>query len=365
MLASSWAAFATALALLSQVSALSTTSEHKHSTDDCTEFIAPVLANATNVANITLDSPGSGSLQVGPAAFDLFFRFCTPLRPTRRSKTVQILSHGGTYTHEYWNIKYKPHVYSYERAALARGYSTLSYDTLGNGKSAKPDPFDVVQHPFLTQQVISLVHAVRDGTLAPPHIVLPAFDKVVYVGHSIGSILLNSALAASPNLPVDAAVFTGFTHSNEANPVLTVGNGALQIASQTFPDRFGSLSDGYTVSTYRAIFYGPPGSYEDGALAYDTAIQDLLTVGYAFTVRFGFVTASAFSGHVLAVAGEQDATFCTQPGCANLAQEAAFYPAAASFEAQVIPNTGHVLNLHKSSAATYTSILDWLARKGF
>ncbi|KAH7102880.1 hypothetical protein BKA62DRAFT_769417 [Auriculariales sp. MPI-PUGE-AT-0066] len=120
--------------------------------------LCPVTATATNVANITLDSPGSGSLQVGPAAFNIFFHFCTPSEPTERSKTVQILAHG-----EYWNVQYKPEVYSYERAALAQGYSILSYDALGSGRT-----FEVVH-------------------LAPPHIALPDFDKIVYMGHSLGS----------------------------------------------------------------------------------------------------------------------------------------------------------------------------------
>ncbi|KAH7097415.1 hypothetical protein BKA62DRAFT_623977 [Auriculariales sp. MPI-PUGE-AT-0066] len=373
--------FVAAVALVSLVGAVPAVPVEHHSSSKCTEFYAPVTATATNVANITLDSPGSGSLQVGPAAFNIFFHFCTPSEPTERSKTVQILAHGeftcrkgvtwltnatgATYTQEYWNVQYKPEVYSYERAALAQGYSILSYDALGSGRSAHPDPLNVVQLPLLTQLVVGIVQAVRSGTLAPPHIALPDFDKIVYMGHSLGSLTLNTALAESPDLPVDAAVFTGFTHSGEAISNLTLAHGDLQIASQTFPDRFGSLSDGYTVVQDRTIFYAPPGSYEEGAFEYDTANQDTASVGLAFTLRSGFVPTPAYSGHVLAVIGDQDVTFCNQPGCANVFQEAAFYSAAASFEAQVIPNTGHVLNLHKSSVATYTVILDWLTRIGF
>ncbi|KAH7102876.1 Alpha/Beta hydrolase protein [Auriculariales sp. MPI-PUGE-AT-0066] len=359
--------FVAAVALLSLVGAVPAVPVEHYSSSKCTEFYAPVTATATNVANITLDSPGSGSLQVGPAAFNIFFHFCTPSEPTERSKTVQILAHGATYTHEYWNLQYKPEMYSYERAALAQGYSILSYDALGIGRSAHPDPLNVVQLPLLTQLVVGIVQAVRSGTLAPPHIALPDFDKIVYMGHSLGSMTLNTALAESPDLPVDAAVFTGFTHSGEGEAVsnLTLAHGDLQIASQAFPDRFGSLSDGYTVIQDRTLFYAPPGSYEDGAFEYDVETQDTVSVGLAFTLRSGFVPTPAYSGHVLVVIGDQDVTSCNQPGCANVFQEAAFYSAAASFEAQVIPNTGHVLNLHKSSVATYTVILDWLTRIGF
>ncbi|KAH7102884.1 hypothetical protein BKA62DRAFT_788042 [Auriculariales sp. MPI-PUGE-AT-0066] len=207
--------FVAAVALLSLVGAVPAVPVEHYSSSKCTEFYAPVTATATNVANITLDSPGSGSLQVGPAAFN----FSSTSARHRSLQSVQRLSRflltaSATYTQEYWNVQYKPEVYSYERAALAQGYSILSYDALGSGR------------------MVGIVQAVRSGTLAPPHIALPDFDKIVYMGHSLGSLTLNTALAESPDLPVDAAVFTGFTHSGEAISNLTLAHGDLQIASQ-------------------------------------------------------------------------------------------------------------------------------------
>src|SRR5262245_21605351 len=52
---------------------------------------------------------------------------------------LQVLIHGGTYDHRYWNA---PDVngrsYSYAAYALDRGYSVLALDQLGVGSSSRP-----------------------------------------------------------------------------------------------------------------------------------------------------------------------------------------------------------------------------------
>ncbi|KAH7097419.1 hypothetical protein BKA62DRAFT_817668 [Auriculariales sp. MPI-PUGE-AT-0066] len=219
-----------------------------------------------------------------------------------------------------------------QRAALAQGYSILSYDALGSGRSAHPDPLNVVQLPLLTQLVVGIVQAVRS------------------------------------DLPVDAAVFTGvrtwvlyharvetdwhllpvyqFTHSGEAISNLTLAHGDLQIAPN-FPGSLRLVKRWLHGCTGSHLFYAPPGSYEEGAFEYDTANQD---------------TALSDS-HSLS--GDQDVTSATSLDAPTYSKRPHSTPPPASFEAQVIPNTGHVLNLHKSSVATYTVILDWLTRIGF
>ncbi|KAH7098224.1 Alpha/Beta hydrolase protein [Auriculariales sp. MPI-PUGE-AT-0066] len=325
------------------------------SESQCVEFKDTLVTSATNIAGITLNSTGSGTARIRPTAFQMFFRFCEPHHSTRRARTVQILGHGATYNHRYWNIDYRPEIYSYERAALAEGYSVMSYDLLGSGNSAKPDPFNIVQNPLNIEIAVKVIRAVRHGALSFSHTQLPRFDNVVYVGHAMGSMILNGVLAASPGL-VDAAVLTGYAHVKLPTPT---------VASEALPERFGRLSNGYTVIPHREVFYGPAGSYEDELLQLDMATQDVVSVGEAVTLSSGAISAPEFTGHVLAVNGEQDVVYCVESGCPNLFREIAFYPAAASFEAHVVSNTGHVLNLHETSRSTYAMILDWLDRKGF
>jgi len=136
---------------------------------------------------------------------------------------------GATYTSDYWRFGYKPEVYSYERAALRAGYSVLSFDLLGCGDSEFPDPFLVVQIPLNIQLAIATLKAVRNGSLAPRRVQMPKFSKIAYVGHSMGSGVLNGVIAEAPHL-VDATVLTGVRRN------LRVSNGAhLDASTGTHP----------------------------------------------------------------------------------------------------------------------------------
>ncbi|KAH7097410.1 hypothetical protein BKA62DRAFT_817595 [Auriculariales sp. MPI-PUGE-AT-0066] len=151
-----------------------------------------------------------------------------------------------------------------KRLALTHGYSTLSYDNLGNGEGS-PNPFN-----------------------------LAALSKLFMVYRHLGPPTYTPTVACS----------------------------VIQIALQAFSNRSASVSDGYVVITNRSVFYSPPGLYEGAAVAHDATMQKLFTVMDAFTADRGFVATLAFHGHVLAVAGEQDAKFCVQqppgaPSCLN------------------------------------------------
>lgn len=327
----------------------------------CVEFKSKISAEATNVAGISLNSTGSGAPLRVAGSFDIAFRFCRP--PPflgRHASTLQILGHGASYTSAYWNFPYRPALYSYEARAMSVGFGTLSYDLLGAGKSEMADPFDEVQIPMNVAIATAIVQAVKAGTLAPRH-GLPAFKRVVYVAHSMGSLILNGVLTASPHL-VDAAVLTGYSHKPSRVP--TLADGDIQIASRTFPRRFGQLSPGYTVIQDRTPFYGPNDTFDPRALATDIATQDVVSVGDAYTLPFGVHPAPEFRGHIFVLAGEFDVGNCT-PNCSNIPQERTYYPKAASFAWHVVPRTGHVLNLHYSAPHTFSLILEWIISKGF
>ncbi|KAH7099173.1 hypothetical protein BKA62DRAFT_621740 [Auriculariales sp. MPI-PUGE-AT-0066] len=354
---------------LATVHSYTVTIDNHYASSNCTEFTASITASAMNVAGVSLTSAGSGYLQIGPASFNIFFRFCTPALWTSRERTIQILGHGATYTHSYWSIGYKPEAYSYERAALAAGYPVLSYDLLGSGNSEQPSPTDVVQIPLNIQIAIAIVKHIRGGTLPGLNRSLGAFDKVIYVGHSMGSLVLNGVMASEPEPNegngqglVDFAVLTGYAHLPIHTP--TIAGGDIQIARDTLPARFAGLDEGYTVISNRSLFYGREGSYEQALLELDVATQDVVSVGDAFTLAVGVVDALNFRGHVLAINGEYDTGNCEGDRCSSLFEEITNYPVAASFEAYVIPNTGHSLNMHLSSVETYALIFDWLDRQG-
>src|ERR1051325_9227218 len=57
-----------------------------------------------------------------------------------RNRPLQVLVHGGTYNHKYWDVRtINGHSYSYARFMAKEGYALLAIDQLGTGESSKPD----------------------------------------------------------------------------------------------------------------------------------------------------------------------------------------------------------------------------------
>jgi pimeloyl-ACP methyl ester carboxylesterase len=89
----------------------------KHDGAKCQSFMVPVT-----VENV----PGA----------KVYGELCVP--SGRAPSTVQLLVHGTTYNHNYWDWPENPEVHSHVRAALKAGYATFNVDRLGVGQSTKP-----------------------------------------------------------------------------------------------------------------------------------------------------------------------------------------------------------------------------------
>jgi pimeloyl-ACP methyl ester carboxylesterase len=125
-------------------------------------------------------------------------------------------------------------------AARTAGYATLSYDRLGVGQSDHPDPYLDVQTQ--TQLVIleKPTQLARNGDLSSS---IPKPQKLVYVGHSCGSLLTNALVAAQPDLS-DGLILTGFTHNTTWLPFFDLAI-SFHLAKENNPRRFSQLSTGY------------------------------------------------------------------------------------------------------------------------
>ncbi|KZV90929.1 hypothetical protein EXIGLDRAFT_770387 [Exidia glandulosa HHB12029] len=336
-------------------------------TAHCIDFIVPISASALNLVDIgdptKGELPSSNATTLVSGAFDISFRYCAPIvTNSGTSDILQILVHGAMYDKQYMLWPQQPAKYNYGLAANTRGYPVLAYDRLGDGQSSHPDGQKIVQTMLEISIAEEIIQLVRAGSLSPS---IPAFSKVIQVGHSLGSVITNGVIAASP-AALDALVLTGYSHT-PSNFDIIMGGG-VEAASKAAPYKFSHLQESYMTNknaTGRAqAMYGPAGSFDPAILLFDEVTRETVTWGEFET----FVSAipgpvSGFKGHVLTVTGLEDVLFCDPlPGCGNLANEAGpmYYPDAASASIRLIPNAGHNLNLLLNTPQTYVTILDWI-----
>ncbi|EJD54523.1 alpha/beta-hydrolase [Auricularia subglabra TFB-10046 SS5] len=333
-------------------------------TPKCTESITTITTAATNYDISTGNShPPNATVPVsGP--FGIQLRFCEPTaRVPGRQDVLQVLLGGITYNAAYWDSAFEPDKYNYVRFAAARGYATLNIARLGYGKSDHPDPV-LIQAPFDVAIIREIIKLARRGRIPGAR---RRFGRIVAVGHSYGSIILNGVIAAEPML-TDAVVLTGYSHyladQSDISALVDVGP-----ARDRDPAKFGHLPPDYittrNASSRAAGFYGPEGTFDPAALLYDEANKDTTTIGELITEDTTMVVAPQYRGDVFTVNGAQDWLFCVDAACSNLAQEAQYYPAARSVDFAAVPNTGHSLNFQLSAASFYASIHDWLDRNRF
>lgn len=200
---------------------------------ELTEFITNFVRRDTD----TFSTSFGGPQQISDT-FPIYSKLCIPANSENASQptSVQFLTHGGTLDHTYWDFALE---YSYVDAAADKGYATFSYDRLGTGRSAHPDPLQIVQIPLQ----VKIAHAIIDN-LKSGQIGGISFSRVVGIGHSLGAALTQDVARLHPD-DFDAIVLTG--HSNfHAGSGTGFASAAQQIANSV-PDRpeLKDLPNGY------------------------------------------------------------------------------------------------------------------------
>jgi pimeloyl-ACP methyl ester carboxylesterase len=156
---------------------------------------------------------------------------------------------------------------------LKAGYSIHTYDRLGVGKSDKPDAYRIVQGPRAARAVEGDHHAGSFG------LKIPDFEKIVLVGHSLGSILTLGVLSEYGGL-VEGAVSTGLILNGKSGGVGQQAFG-LEHAASNDRRRFRGRGSGYliqaTESNAQQIF--KKGYFDPEMLAYGNQIKETGAVG--------------------------------------------------------------------------------------
>ncbi|EME41981.1 hypothetical protein DOTSEDRAFT_72924 [Dothistroma septosporum NZE10] len=349
---------------------------------NCREITIPVNVSAEN-ENLASNSTTPPSTLV-TGEYYIRARYCEPAKIVGyRKDTLQLLVHGITYTQNYWSGLAPPGTipgqdeYSWIKYASDRGYPTLSVDRLCNGLSSRPDGLEKCQLPLEVATMHAIVQAAREGTLP---FVGRCFEKIVYVGHSYGSLVANGLAVQHPK-DADAYVLSGFSLKvvQGGAPVSTLAK--LSTASSALPFRFGFLHEdpNYVVATSQQgvaeLFYY--GDYDPAVLQFDYDTRGTVTNGESETTPLGQYTAPEYTGAVFVLNGNEDGIFCEQhpaaegtAGSANCSNGFSSgvhdaYPKARCFDYYNTPNTGHCLNTHRTAQQSFKVTHDWLAREGF
>jgi pimeloyl-ACP methyl ester carboxylesterase len=330
----------------------------------CT-LVGTTLLHATAEAATTNGNCQTVTLPVGygpgqPNNLTLHGTFCTP-RTVSDSKAVDILIPGGSYDSLYWDFPYQPQTYSYVEKTLAAGRATFNIDRLGTGQSSKPLSATVTEEAdaYTVHQAIQWLRSTK------------GYSTVTMIGHSAGSIV--AAHEAAQYNDASKLVFTGFLHSPSINLILTLGGGLYPAALDS--QFIGKIIDpGYltTIPGKRAsAFYAS--SADPKVIAYDDAHKNIVSGTEAVPIVSEILTPAALNisqritAPVLTIVGDQDilcGPVLIGVDCSSSTSvqnyETPYYPHAASYQAIVVPNTGHNLPLHPSANQSFAKIDQWI-----
>jgi pimeloyl-ACP methyl ester carboxylesterase len=299
-------------------------------------------------------SPGDATV------YDVVADLCA--KGSVHGKTFQITTSGATYGHVYWDFPYRPEIYSYVRRAAAAGYAVVNVDRIGVGRSDHP-PASAITLQVDAYVAHQIVQALRGGDLVVPKFGRIRAERVVGVGHALGSAI--TILEAAYYGDVDGVVLTGLTH--------TPGAGLMEAFSFFYPASLDpvlagrGLTEGYLTARpgHRAdLFYHPP--FDPHVVALDEQIKETVTTGELSNPFVWLQPSRDIHVPVLVIVGDYDRVFCGLPTCSasnTFANEASFYAPDACLETVAIPDAGNDLNLHPNAQVSYGAVLDWIGRR--
>jgi pimeloyl-ACP methyl ester carboxylesterase len=269
-----------------------------------------------------------------------------------RNRTLLVALHGANYNHKYWDVPaINGHEYSFARYMAEQKYAVLAIDQLGTGESSKPNG-DMLTLDQTASAIHQVITQMRSGSNAFEY----AFERVVTVSHSLGSI--NAVYEQATYHDADAVVTTGMGHVPHAVPVpAELITALLQFEYIAVPSELRPL-----------MFYYAPGAdpeviqYDRDQLA-DLLPRAQLTTGIltAFNFDAAALRVGSVNGPVLVQLGEFDGLFP-----ASLAGgEAAFFTGASSVDVQALGGVGHDFNTHFRNHEGWRLMDEWLRSKGF
>ncbi|MEU3765639.1 alpha/beta fold hydrolase [Amycolatopsis keratiniphila] len=322
--------------------------------------LVPLRASAVEAACQDLNIPVSlvDVPLLGLKDQTMYGRLCVP---PGGSRTLHVLVPGGTYSSAYYDPAGLPETRSFRKAVNNAGYATLSVDRVGSGRSSKPLS-GLLTASAQANAVHHAIQAMRAGRVGP------GFDKIVLVGHSLGSA--TAIIEAATFRDVDGVVITGFTHRVAA---LTVMPTLAALGPAVLDEKMSKvvgLDPGYLTTTagMRYTAFHDPGPFDRQVIDVDEAGKDLIATGEIIdAVLIGLVLpySRRITAPVLVAMGEKDNVFCgpLASDCSSaeaLRQgEAGYYSPEARLRTFVVPGYGHSINFAPNAPLLHDAVTGW------
>lgn len=321
--------------------------------------------------------------QLVGGTYNISARYCEPLaKIEQRQNTLQLLVHGLTYDKDYWSgvktsdIGPGHDAHSWVYYAAQQGYATLAIDRLCNGRSSRPDGIVECQLPLQAAIINEVIAQARSGELQPTPV---AFDRIIYAGHSFGSLVGNYISATYPD-SIDELHLTGFTEKLAVGGATVAINPGFLPANIFAPTRFPSLDPSYLVPTSKSgvrksYYYG---DFSDAMADYEFPRFGTATLGEMVSVSYGQMSAPNFKGDIFVLNGDNDEVFCGsdavtaiagkpgQCGGYNYSEDVGkAYPSSRRFGFYNVPNMGHVILSNNNGIEGIKHAHGFMAETGF
>jgi pimeloyl-ACP methyl ester carboxylesterase len=327
--------------------------------------------------------PVAMSTTGGAIPYRVVGELCATRRERARGAAVQLLIHGATYNHSYWDFGTVDGIrYSYARRVAAAGDATFAVDQLGAGQSSKPPSAALTN---LAEAYVDhrIVQGLRDGSLTGSR-----FATVIVVGHSLGSLTVWQEAIAFHD--VDGVVITGMAHHfTLAGQQDSAADFHPAGSDPKFASEPWAVADpGYvtTVPGTRAGFfydarYADPRviAADDNEIPFTSETfrsergKDVASRGASDGVALIYSTATRAIGvPVLVVLGSEDAVVCGTDafgasfdcgsGASIAREEAPYYSPRAHLVACSVPRSGHDIALHLDHALEEQAVMAWSER---
>jgi pimeloyl-ACP methyl ester carboxylesterase len=291
----------------------------------------------------------------------VYAELCLP--KGQKPSTVQVLLHGITYDHNYWDLPGFKNKYSYVDAATKKGYATLNVDRIGSGKSSHPlsARVDIFSDAWVAHQ---LVQALRKGSIDGPRGKI-AFKHVIEVGHSYGSGI--TWIEASKYKDVDGVILTGALRDIRYDTLIKKITPSLYPAA--LDPKFGLLKQdvGYLTTRpgtrYKAFM--APGDVDPEVVKLDEKLKSTVTTTEMADIPLIINQKRDIRVPILLVMGENDTLFCDDGYDCSSAEviikreRSHFGSHVPSLDAYVLPKAGHDINFMKNAGDWFNYSLKW------